>query len=158
MKASATTLGYWSRCSRRRRKSTFTAWAPPTFNREDLERGFEPDSCFYVQNEALARGKPRIDLNVDPPPDLVIEIDITHPSLNKLPIYAKVKVSEVWRYEGAGFRMFALVNGEYDEARESACLPPLTSDAPFEMIEKSKSLELTAWMREVREWARQRPA
>ncbi len=59
-----------------------------TFKREDLERGFEPDSCFYIQHEAAVRGKSALDLRVDPPPDLVIAIDITHPSLDKFPIYA----------------------------------------------------------------------
>ncbi len=71
-----------------------------TFKREDLERGFEPDACFYVQNEERIRGKPRIDLDVDPPPDLVIEIDITSPSLNKLSIYARMGVFEIWRHDG----------------------------------------------------------
>src|SRR5207247_2926721 len=59
-----------------------------TFKREDVGRGFEPDSCFYVQNAERVRGKERIDLAIDPPPDLVIEIDITHPSMDNLPIYA----------------------------------------------------------------------
>ena len=54
-----------------------------TFRLEDLERGFEPDSCFYVQNEALIPGKDRLDLTVDPPPDLVIEIDITTSSISR---------------------------------------------------------------------------
>ena len=66
-----------------------------TFTREDLDKGFEPDSCFYIQNEARVRGKEEIDLAVDPPPDLVIEIDITSPSLNKFPIYARIGVPEV---------------------------------------------------------------
>lgn len=61
-----------------------------TFRRKDLERGFEPDSCFYIQNEERVRGKDRIDLSVDPPPDLVIEIDLTSPSINKLPVYAQL--------------------------------------------------------------------
>src|SRR5260370_1019552 len=55
-----------------------------TFKREDLGRGFEPDSCFYLRNAERMRGKTRIDLTLDPPPDLVIEIEITHPSLDKL--------------------------------------------------------------------------
>ena len=63
-----------------------------TFRREDLELGFEPDSCLYIQNEEEVHGKDRIDPAVDPPPDLVIEIDITDPSLNKLPIYAQMGV------------------------------------------------------------------
>ena len=65
-----------------------------TFRREDLERGFEPDSCFYIENEGLIYGKDRPDLSVDPPPDLVIEIDITSPSISKLPIYAQMGVPE----------------------------------------------------------------
>src|SRR5437867_152246 len=63
-----------------------------TFRREDAQRGFEPDSCFYVQNLAAARGKRALDLAVDPPPDLMVEIDITSPSLPKLPIYAAFRV------------------------------------------------------------------
>src|SRR3954462_13121446 len=78
-----------------------------TFRREDLARGFEPDSCFYIQNEERIRGKGRIDLTVDPPPDLVIEIDITSPSFSKLPIYAQIGVPEVRRYDGE--RMTILV-------------------------------------------------
>ena len=67
-----------------------------TFKREDLERGFEPDSCLYIQNAARVRGKSRLDLSMDPPPDLVIEIDITSASIEKLPIYALLGVPEVW--------------------------------------------------------------
>src|SRR6266478_2684699 len=59
-----------------------------TFKREDLERGFEPDSCFYVQRAGQIAGKKRLDLTVDPPPDLVLEVDITHSSLDKLSIFA----------------------------------------------------------------------
>jgi Uma2 family endonuclease len=56
-----------------------------TFKREDAARGFEPDTCFYVQRVAAVRGKLRLDLATEPPPDLVIEVDITHPflALNK---------------------------------------------------------------------------
>ena len=53
-----------------------------TFRREDVEQGFEADACFYIENVKRVRGKPSLDLAEDPPPDLVIEIDITHPSLN----------------------------------------------------------------------------
>src|SRR6266566_7352943 len=60
-----------------------------TFRRADLARGFEPDSCFYIQHEADISGKSTIDLTVDPPPDLVIEVDVTSGSLDKFPIYAQ---------------------------------------------------------------------
>jgi Uma2 family endonuclease len=69
-----------------------------TFKKQEAERGFEPDTAFYVRNAELVRGKERIDLSVGPAPDLVIEI--THPSIDKLPIFAGLGVAEVWRYEG----------------------------------------------------------
>jgi Uma2 family endonuclease len=59
-----------------------------TFKRGDLERGFEPDSCFYIENAALITDKDELDLTIDPPPDLVIEVGITSGSLHKFPIYA----------------------------------------------------------------------
>src|SRR5438045_4955835 len=71
-----------------------------TFKRQDLGKGFEADSCFYIQNFERVRGKRRIDLLTDPPPDLVIEIDVTSPSLPKLPIFAQLGIPEVWRYDG----------------------------------------------------------
>jgi len=81
-----------------------------TFKREDLERGFEPDSCFYVQHAEQIAGKKRLDLTVDPPPDLVLEVDITHSSLDKLSIFAVVGGlileygEDLWHYQKVGAR------------------------------------------------------
>lgn len=72
-----------------------------TFKRSQLERGFEADACFYVQSAEAMRGKTPIDPAVDPAPDLVIEVEITTSTLNKLAIYAAFRVPEVWRYNGA---------------------------------------------------------
>lgn len=126
-----------------------------TFRREDLERGFEPDSCFYIQNEERVRGKDRIDLTVDPPPDLVIEIDITSPSINKLQIYARLGVPEVWHYDGRKLTILTLKDAAYAEVNESTALPPLTSAALTDFVEKSKIARRTVWLKSVREWARQ---
>ena len=80
-----------------------------TFQQEDLERGFESDACFYIAYEAQVRGKKKLDLTIDPPPDLVIEIDITSPSLNKFPIFAAIGcLPEVWRYDGKRLMIFTL--------------------------------------------------
>lgn len=125
-----------------------------TFRRKDIERGFEPDSCFYIQNEAQVRGKDRIDLTVDPPPDLVIEIDITSPSINKLPIYAQLGVPEVWRYDGEKLVILKFVHDGYVEAQKSVVLPSLTSSVLTELVERSKSSRRTIWLREVREAVR----
>jgi Uma2 family endonuclease len=123
-----------------------------TFRREDLQRGFEPDSCFYIQNEQEVRGKDRIDLAVDPPPDLVIEIDITSPSLNKLPIYAQMGVPEVWRYDGERMTILVLEGSDYAETTESLVLGPVTESALTGFIEKGKSMKRTIWLKSVREW------
>ena len=125
-----------------------------TFRREDLERGFEPNSCFYIQNEERIRGKDRIDLTINPPPDLVIEIDITSPSLDKHPIYARLGVPEVWRYKGEKVAILRLDGTDYVEVMESEVLPPLTGAVLSGFVEKGKSMRRTAWLREVREWAR----
>jgi Uma2 family endonuclease len=126
-----------------------------TFRREDLERGFEPDSCFYIQNEEQVRGKDRIDLAVDPPPDLVIEIDITSPSFSKLPIYAQIGVPEVWRYDGERMTILVLEDSDYAESTESIVLPPVTSSVLTEFIEKSRTARRTVWLKRAREWARE---
>ncbi len=125
-----------------------------TFKREDLERGFEPDSCFYIENEERVRGKDRIDLTVDPPPDLVIEIDITSPSFSKLPIYAQIGVPEVWRYDGARMKILVLERSDYVETTESLVLPPVTGNALTDFVEKSKATRRTLWLEGVREWVR----
>ena len=126
-----------------------------TFRFEDLERGFEPDSCFYIQNEEQVRGKDRIDLTVDPPPDLVIEVDITSPSINKLPIYARLGIPEVWRYDGEELNILRLGDNGYVEVSESAALPGLKSTVLAGLIEQSKSLRRTVWLREVRRKTRE---
>jgi Uma2 family endonuclease len=125
-----------------------------TLKREDLERGFEPDSCFYIENEERVRGKARIDLAVDPPPDLVIEIDITSPSFSKLPIYAQIGVPEVWRYDGERLKILVLEGSEYAETAESTVVPPVTSNVLSNFMKKSTTTKRTVWLEAVREWAR----
>lgn len=125
-----------------------------TFRRDDLERGFEPDSCFYIQNEQRVAGKTRIDLNVDPPPDLVIEIDITSPSIDKLPIYAHLGVPEVWRYDGNRVLILRLEDDDYTERDESTVLPQVTATLVTGFLEDSKTMKRTAWLRKLRHWVR----
>lgn len=127
-----------------------------TFRREDLDRGFEPDSCFYIQNADQVFGKAELDPAVDPPPDLVIEIDITSPSLNRFPIYAQFGVAEVWRYDGERASIFVIEDGGYVEVVRSKSLPLLTATDVSRFVEESKTTKRRAWIRKVREWARER--
>ncbi len=125
-----------------------------TFKRPDLKKGFEPDSCFYVQNEKRVRGKKEIDLKIDPPPDLTIEIDITSPSLNKFPIYAAIGIPEIWRYKGGHVVFHKLVGETYTETDESMALPRVTSQIVTQFLAESQTLERLEWLRRVRAWAR----
>lgn len=127
-----------------------------TFRRADLARGFEPDSCFYIQSAERISGKTMLDLATDPPPDLVIEIDLASSSLDKFPIYAHVGVPEIWRYDGTALRIFHLENAVYIEREESAVLPVLTSHALSQFVVDSTALKRTAWLRRVRHWVRTR--
>ena len=128
-----------------------------TFKREDLARGFEPDECFYFTNIEAVRGKKDVNLNAgDPPPDLVFEADVTNPSLNKLPIYARLGVAEVWRYDGGRLEILSR-NGAGDGCEAVACsafLPSLTStDGSYALCLGGSHDEAPTWVRGVREWA-----
>ena len=125
-----------------------------TFKRQDLLKGFEPDSCFYIQSAQRIRGKKRLDLSQDPPPDLVIEIDLTSLSLDRFPIFAQVGVPEVWRYDGSRFQIFKLVDEQYEEVAQSVALPKLTSAVVTQFLEDSLELERIEWLHRLREWVR----
>jgi Uma2 family endonuclease len=83
-----------------------------TCSREDLQRALEADESFYIENEKAVRNKEKIDLDVDPPPDLAVEIDITPHSPTRLSLYASLGVSEVWRYDGNALEFFGLTDGK----------------------------------------------
>ena len=125
-----------------------------TFKRSDLTKGFEPDSSFYFRNEAAVRGKRDLDMHSDPPPELVIEIDITRSSLNRFPIFAAIGVAEVWRYDGERVDFHALEGAGYRRIEESLVLPPMTASQATHCLKVSEKDPATAWMRAVREWVR----
>jgi Uma2 family endonuclease len=126
-----------------------------TFRRKDLKRGFEPDTCFYIQNEAHFRGKLGLDLKVDPPPDLLVEVDITSSSLDRFSIFAAFGVPEVWRFDGERLEIFLLSEGAYAKAEKSAALPFVVPEVLVGFVAESVSLGRLEWLRKVRGWARE---
>ena len=92
----------------------------------------------------------RIDLKADPPPDLVIEIDITHPSLNKLPIFAGLSIPEIWRYCKGQLVILGLEDGNCREQTESTVLPGVTGESLTQLITDSQQMKRTEWLRRVR--------
>jgi Uma2 family endonuclease len=124
-----------------------------TFQREDLERGFEPDTCFYIQNEVLVRDKLEIDLAVDPAPDLVIEVDITSPSLKKFPIFAALGIAEVWRYDGERVSIWRLIGDGYRETTHSQQIPIASGPQLTEFLDAEPGTPRLVWTQSVRSWA-----
>ncbi len=125
-----------------------------TFKREDLHKGFEPDSCFYIQSLAAISDKNHLDLLIDPPPDLVIEIDITSSSLDRFSIFSQVGVPEVWRYLDNRVQVFTLDTGHYIEVDHSLALSFVTSAILTRFVQQSRAIKSTEWLRKVRQWIR----
>ena len=125
-----------------------------TLEREDLTRAIEPDSCFYIQNESVVRGK-SINLPADPPPDLVIESDYTSSSLNKFAIYAAMGVPEIWRYRNQSLVVYHLVEGNYEERENSLAFGFLPIAQIPVLIEQSKSIGQRAAVRLFRDMVRE---
>ena len=125
-----------------------------TCKRQDLERGIEPDQCYYVQNEAVMRGK-EVDLSVDPPPDLAIEVDITSSSIDRMSIYAQLCVPELWRYDGSSLTIYWLHEGIYQEKSDSPTFPSLLTTEILRFLELSQTTGETSLIRLFRQWVRQ---
>jgi Uma2 family endonuclease len=128
-----------------------------TLKRRKKLKGAEPDSCYYLQNEPLVRSKQEIDLDNDPPPDLVLEIDITSGSLDKRPIYAAIGVPEFWRYDGNKLQVFVLQQstGEYQSVSQSPTFPWMSLDVIPRFIRQSLVDGETATLRAFRAWVRE---
>jgi Uma2 family endonuclease len=118
-------------------------------------RGVEPDECYYVANEARVRDNEEIDLAVDPPPDLAIEVSVSRSALDKLEIYASLGVPEVWQFDGNALRAYHLQpDGTYREVDGSTAFPFLPLKDVAEWLQQHKGTDDTAWSRSVRRWAR----
>jgi Uma2 family endonuclease len=126
-----------------------------TFRRKDRRGGLEPDECFYIHNESRVRGMKRFDPKKYPPPDLAIEIDVTNRSIPKEPVYARLGVPEIWRYNGRSLVVLLLAkDGTYAQAPGSALFPFLPIDQFVPFIHRMVAEEPNSVIREFRMWAR----
>ncbi len=127
-----------------------------TFRKRPEERGLEADECYYIANAGRIPAERRSpDLDVDPPPDLAIEIEITNSLLDKLDIYAGIGVPEVWRYDGEILSVLLLQpGGTYIESPTSKAFPFLPMREFVRFIEEYDSDQETRWRRAFRAWCR----
>jgi Uma2 family endonuclease len=125
-----------------------------TLRSELKAKGAEPDDCFYIQNASLVIGKADLDLEHDPPPDLVVEIDRTSTSLNRFPIYASLGIKEIWRIAGRRVEFHVLADELYRESATSCAFPFLTAQVLSEFLvrgltegERKVAKAFRAWVR-----------
>ena len=114
-----------------------------TLDREDLDRGAEPDNGYYIQNQPQVAGR-AIDLAVDPPPDLIVEVDINHTDIDKNALYAAMGVPEFWRFNGRVWRIYELRDGGYGECDRSPTFPMVAKDDLYQFLIASQADEVAA--------------
>jgi Uma2 family endonuclease len=125
-----------------------------TFKRQDMAHGIEPDNCFYIQNHALMVGRTRIDLTIDPPPDLAIEIDVT--SKTQLSAYEALKVPELWCYVDLKLQINVLRDGQYIQVETSPIFPDLSAISGItKFVEMSRTAGTSSALRAFRQWVRE---
>ncbi len=127
-----------------------------TWKRKDLGRGFESDECYHIQNEIVVRGRDDIDIRRDPPPDLVVEIDISRSSLKRQNIYAAFGVPETWRFDGEKVLFYRLrENREQRETARSVAFPFLSPNDLNRFLAMRLSMSETRLMQTFRDWVRE---
>jgi Uma2 family endonuclease len=114
-----------------------------TLNRPDLGRGAEPDNAYYIQNQPQVAGR-NIDLAQDPPPDLVLEVDITHTDIDKNRLYASMGVPELWRYHAQEWRIYELHGQTYTEVDRSPTFAWVDKDDLYCFLEQAQLDEIEA--------------
>jgi Uma2 family endonuclease len=127
-----------------------------TFRREDLQRALEGDECYWIANEAKIRGRVDIDVAVDPPPDLMVEVEISRSLLSRMSLLASLGVPEVWRWDGEVLRVAVLSPaGVYEETDRSKAFPFLPL-AEFGAFLRQTGVSETQLIRSFREWVKRR--
>jgi Uma2 family endonuclease len=124
-----------------------------TFKQPELS-GAEPDKCFYIRNIAAVQGKRRLDMDKDPAPDLVLEIDITSSSQNRLQVYADLGVAEVWIYNGESLIIQQLQNGSYISSQTSQFFTRLAIPEVVNWLQRSTTMDYLTLVKEFRVWVR----
>jgi Uma2 family endonuclease len=121
-----------------------------TMNYPNLKKGAEPDNAYYIQNQPLVKGR-NVDFSQDPPPDLVVEVDITHTDIAKNQFYASLGVPEFWRFNGKVWRIYQLQESVYVEVAVSPTFPQVPKELLYKFLEEAKEEEIEA-VRSLRLW------
>lgn len=121
-----------------------------TMNYPNLKKGAEPDNAYYIDNQSLVKGR-NVDFSQDPPPDLVVEVDITHTDIAKNQFYASLRVPEFWRFNGKVWRIYQLQEQVYTEVELSPTFPQVPKERLYTFLDEAKEDEVEA-VRSLRAW------
>lgn len=125
-----------------------------TYRRADLEKGVEPDKCYWLRAKAVAMlGRRDLDLTIDPAPSLVIEVNYTSSAVDRMAIFAALGVDEVWHFHRA-IQFHRLGGGVYRPSDRSVAFPMLTVAACARLLEKTQTMGRLIWMKELRQHVR----
>jgi Uma2 family endonuclease len=126
-----------------------------TFKKELSKKGLEPDASYWVANERAVRGRPDLEIELDPPPDIAVEVEISTSALNRLAIYAAIGVSEIWRSDGSQILISQLQDdGSYVPVPQSPSFPWLPVAGLSRFLSAGMSMSETQWIRSFRTWIR----
>lgn len=147
-------------------KLRLEGYKAPTLKRTDLQLGTEPESAYYIQHEPEMRGQSEINLETDPPPDLILEVALSKSAIDKLPIYARLGIPEVWRYlsqPGDNFLkgkllIYQLQDQGYVESSSGFAFPFLPAGKILQFIDESDALGLMSALRNFRQWVQETTA
>jgi Uma2 family endonuclease len=114
-----------------------------TMNYPGFRKGAEPDNAYYIQNQPLVKGR-NVDFSQDPPPDLVVEVDITHTDIAKNQFYATLGVPEFWRFNGKVWRIYQLQEQVYVEVEVSPTFPQIPKERLYAFLAQAKEDEIDA--------------
>jgi Uma2 family endonuclease len=126
-----------------------------TFRREDARRGLGPDQCYYLANVGGVADWSRVDLDVDPPPDLAVEIDVTSDSSHRMDVYAGLKIPEVWRFDGERLQVLRLDGESYQAVGASLSLPLAPIGEIPRFLHRHMLGNDTVWTLDFRSWLRE---
>ena len=122
-----------------------------TFKKELSKKGLEPDDCYWVANERAVRGRPDLEIELDPPPDIAVEVEISTSALNRLAIYAAIGVTEIWRSDGQQILISQLQDdGSYAPVSQSPSFPWLPVAELSRFLSAGMTMSETQWIRSFR--------
>ncbi|HLG14547.1 MAG TPA: Uma2 family endonuclease [Blastocatellia bacterium] len=134
------------------------SYGSTTLKLKARNKGAEGDDCFYIQHAGEIEDRDEIDLRIDPPPDLVVEIDLTHSSSKKLAIYAALGVPEVWRYDGRRWHVLELAGDTYGPVDRRLAFPILTGDRIADFVSDCEKRGRKQALRAFRSWVKTQDA